>query len=182
MRQARVLPAPRGDVPPRRQRHVIQCEGPGLASRADVSAIAVWQRKARHGRQRLLAFERCTESRHRALGVVHHDGRYVARQKRTWAGGSGVPADDDGHVRRERADLRGKCQHFVRFERVHRGDADEGRPGFAHLVLERPAEAEIGQRDAMAIGFECRGDVLHAERLDAKERTQTEPLVVGNGA
>ncbi len=92
-----------------------------------------------------------------------------------------MPADDDRHLGRERADLRGKRQHVVGFERVHRGDADERGPGRAHLVLERSTEAEIGQRDAMAAGFERRGDVLHAERLDAKEGTEAEPLVAGNG-
>ena len=51
----------------------------------------------------------------------------------------------------------------------------------AHLVLERSTEAEVGERDAMAAGLERRGDVLHAERLDAKEGTQAEPLVTRNG-
>ena len=33
----------------------------------------------------------------------------------------------------------------------------------------------------MAVGFERGGDVFHAERLDAKERTETESFVAGNG-
>ena len=50
----------------------------------------------------------------------------------------------------------------------------------ADVVFDRSAEAQIGDRDAMPVGFECRGDVFHAERLDAKEGAQPEAFVARN--
>ena len=47
-------------------------------------------------------------------------------------------------------------------------------------MFERRAEAEIGERDAVAARFERGRDVLHAERLDAEERAETEALVARN--
>ena len=46
--------------------------------------------------------------------------------------------------------------------------------------VERAAESEVGQRDAVSVPLERRGDVLHAERLDAEERTEAESLVAWN--
>ena len=181
MGEARVLAAPRGHLVSRGQGDRIQRKVAGLALRARVSALAVRQREPRHRRQRLPAFECRAQSRHHAFTLVDHDRGHVARQKWTWIRGRRVPANNDGHVRRERADLCGQCQHVVGFECVHRGNADERRSRLAQLVLERSTEAEVGERDAMAAGFEGRGDVLHAKRLDAKEGTQAEPLVIRNG-
>ena len=93
-----------------------------------------------------------------------------------------MAADDDRHLRRQRAHPRRERQHFVGFERVHRGDADQ-LPGRAArmLLFERATESEVGERDPVAAGLERGGDVFHAERLDAKERTEAEPFVAGNG-
>jgi hypothetical protein len=44
------------------------------------------------------------------------------------------------------------------------------------MFLER-REAEIGKRDVVPARFERRRDVLHAERLDSEEWTQSKTLV-----
>ena len=54
-------------------------------------------------------------------------------------------------------------------------------PARAELMLERAAEPQIGERDAMAARLERRRDVFHAERLDAEERAEPEALVAGHG-
>ena len=64
---------------------------------------------------------------------------------------------------------------------MHGGDADEAGSRGAQVMLERAAEAQIGERDGVAARFERGGDVLHAERLDAEERSETESLVAGHG-
>ena len=91
-----------------------------------------------------------------------------------------MAADDDRHVRREPPDVGRQRQHFVGLEGVHGGDADQRRTDAPHQVFERATEAEIGQRHAVSLHLESRGDVFHAERLDAEERTETESFVAGN--
>ena len=49
-------------------------------------------------------------------------------------------------------------------------------------MFERAAESQVGERDRVATGFERRRDVLHAERFDAKERSQPETVVLGHRA
>ena len=44
-------------------------------------------------------------------------------------------------------------------------------------MLDRAAEAKIGERDRVPSRFERRGDVFHAERLDAEERPEAEAFV-----
>ena len=88
-----------------------------------------------------------------------------------------MAADDDRHVRREPRTSRASAEHLVGLERVHAGDADERRARASQLLLDGAAEAQIGDRDAVAARLERGGDVLHAERLDAEERTEAEAFV-----
>jgi hypothetical protein len=82
---------------------------------------------------------------------------------------------------RERRDLSSELEHLVALERVHRGNAHEIGPALGDDAGERPAEAEVGKRDAMPRGLERGGDVLHAERLDAEERAEAEAFVGRDG-
>ena len=77
------------------------------------------------------------------------------------------------HVIRER-------QHFVRFERVHAGDADDRRARVAQKTIDRSAVSEISNRRSVPSHLERRGDVLEAERLDFEERTETKTIVPGH--
>ena len=54
-------------------------------------------------------------------------------------------------------------------------------PARAQVVLERAAEAQVGERDGVAARFERGRDVLHAERLDAEERAEAEAFVARHG-
>ena len=93
-----------------------------------------------------------------------------------------MPADDDRHVRRERA-ARGAASastSSVSSACIAAMPTSAGR-AVRMLLLERATEAEVGERDAVPGGLERGGDVFHAERLDAKERTQAEAFVAGNG-
>ena len=93
-----------------------------------------------------------------------------------------MAADDDRHAGRQRPHTARERDDLVGLERVHRGDADQARTRRADLRRERAAEAEIGERDAVAARFERGRDVFHAERLDAEKRAEAEPLVARNGA
>ena len=64
---------------------------------------------------------------------------------------------------------------------MHGRDADDVGSGAANLGGERTREAEIGERHAMPARFERGRDVLHAERLDAKERSEAEAFVRRHG-
>ena len=91
-----------------------------------------------------------------------------------------MSADDERNVGRRTPDSGDEIQHVLRLERVHRRDADE--PGtLLQVVLDRTAEAEIDERDVVPARLERGGDVLHAERLDAEERSETEAFVSGDG-
>jgi hypothetical protein len=73
-------------------------------------------------------------------------------------------------------DPRGELEDVVGFERVHAGNPDKPRPERAQVMFDGSAEPQIRDRDTMAFRFERGRDVLHAKRLDAKERTEAEFL------
>jgi hypothetical protein len=60
---------------------------------------------------------------------------------------------------------------------MHTRDPDNARTQGANVMFDRATEPEIGNRDGMTVGLESRGDVFHAEGLDAKERAKTESFV-----
>jgi hypothetical protein len=92
-----------------------------------------------------------------------------------------VTADQNRHVRRGATHSRGKLDDVVGFKRMHAGDADQaGAPG-AQIVLDGAAESKVGDGSGVALSFESRRDVGHAERLDAEERAKAEALVDRNG-
>src|SRR5207248_5311265 len=56
-------------------------------------------------------------------------------------------------------------------------DVDERGPHAPQVPVDRSAVTEVDDGRAVAALFECGGDVLDAERLDAEERTEAEPIV-----
>ena len=91
-----------------------------------------------------------------------------------------MAADDDRHARREPTDLPCEPEDLVGLERVHAGDADETRARASQLLLDGAAEPKVGDGDPMTTALERGRDVLHAEGLDAEERTETESFVSGD--
>ena len=184
VREARVLPAPA-----RRRGGAAGSGTSSSARRRRVAAVRTHRAVARprlhepgNRRRRGAPLERLDRPRHRPLAVVEHDRRRRRRvEERRGIRGGGVSADDDRHVGRSAPHARDERQHVVGLERVHAGDADERRAAALQVVLDRTAEPQIGERDAMPAGFERGGDVFHAERLDAEERTEPEPFVAGTG-
>ncbi len=71
----------------------------------------------------------------------------------------------------------GQRQYIVGLERVHGRNADERGTLAVDVVLERPAEAQVGERDIVPVSFERGRDVLHAERFDAEEGAESVPFV-----
>ena len=88
-----------------------------------------------------------------------------------------MATDDDRHGRREPTDLSCEPEDLVGLERVHAGDADETRARASQLLLDGVAEPKVGDGDPMTTALERGRDVLHAEGLDAEERTETESFV-----
>ena len=182
MREARVLPAPRGHVLSRRQRHVVQRERrrsrrrvrmspPSPSGSASPGTVVSGRPRSSAAHSRGIA--RSPSSSTTADDVLDRNGAGYAAAvcPPTTMGTSGESA---------RTRAASASTSSVSSACIAAMPTSAGRRR-AHLVLERAAEAEIGQRDAVAAGFERRGDVLHAERLDAEEGTEAEPLVAGNG-
>ena len=182
MGEARVLTPPRRDEMARRQRNLVELEGRRIRGRRDHLARLLPHRQARNLAQRPAGLDGVRYPRHRPLAVVENHGIDGIEQKGMRVGRRGVPADDDGHAWRELSNAPRQRHDVVGFERVHGGDADEARRTTrgAQLMFERAAESQIGERHRVAAGFERGRDVLHAERLDAEERTQPETLVPGH--
>ncbi len=88
-----------------------------------------------------------------------------------------MAADEDECTGARPPHVRGQCEHFVRLECVHARDADERRTRGPQKTIDRSAETQIGDGDAVAPPLERRGDVLEAERLDPEERTEAEAIV-----
>ena len=88
-----------------------------------------------------------------------------------------VPADDHENPRRRPPDLARGLPHPVVLQGVRAGDADDPRPRPAHPGGRAGAKTEIRHRRSVAVGAQRRTDVLEAQRFDAKERAETEPLV-----
>ena len=126
------------------------------------------------------ALEGLDQPRHRSLAVVEHDRVDGGARERRRIGGGRVTADDDRYVGRDSANPSHELQHVVGLERMHRRDADEIRTRI-EVVLDRTAETQIDERDLVPARLERGGDVFHAERFDAEERSETEALVSGNG-
>ena len=116
----------------------------------------------------------------RLLAIVEDDGGHVGREERFRIRRCGVPADDHRHVRREPAHVAHQIHDLIALEGMHGGNAHEAGAAGAHHVIERPAETQVRQRDAVSVPLESSGDVLHAERLDAEERAESETLVAWN--
>jgi hypothetical protein len=90
-----------------------------------------------------------------------------------------VAADDERDLRQRRAYFRREDDDVLRFERVHRGNAYQ-RWTLTQIVLQRTPEPQVHECDLMPARLERRSDVFHPERLDAEERPETEPLVLGH--
>jgi hypothetical protein len=132
--------------------------------------------EARHGAERSAVLESIGHSRQNRLAVVYDHRRNFGGKERRRIRRRGVTANDDRHFGRQRAHATNQREHFIGFERVHRRDADQRWTRDAQNFSER-AEAQIGERHMMPLRFERRRDVLHAERLDAEERTEAETLI-----
>jgi hypothetical protein len=164
------------------QRHLVEVQRAGLSGRAGDGAIGAAQRQPRHARQRLAACERVADQRQHAFAIVDHDRGGGRHEERLGVGSGGMAADENRYARRQRAHAVRQRDDFVGLERVHRRDADQIGARRADLRGERSAEAQIGERHAVAPRFERGRDVFHAERFDAEERTEAEPLVRRDGA
>ena len=182
MGEARILTPPRCDKVPRGQRNLVELEGHRIGRRRERLARRLPHRKARNLAQRSSRLEGVRDPRHGPLAIVENHGIDWILQERMWIRCRGVAADDDGHAWRELSNLTGQCHDVVGFERVHGRDADQAqrrKTSRSELLVERAGESQIGDGRRVASGFERRGDVLHAEGLDAKERAEAEPVVPG---
>ena len=179
MGETRVLTPPLRDEMARRHRNRVQLEARGIRGRCDDLARRFPYRQARNVPQRPAGVDRIGDPRHRSLSIVENHGIDGIEQERTRVGRRGVPADDDGHARRELSHPPRQRHDVVGFERVHGRDADEAHRASrgAQVMLERAAEPQVGNRRRVSRGFERGGDVLHAEGLDAEERPEAETLV-----
>jgi hypothetical protein len=65
---------------------------------------------------------------------------------------------------------------------MHTGDSNQGRASRAEAIVDGSAEPEIGDGRTMPSRLEGGGNVFHAERLDAEERTKPEAIVPWDGA
>ena len=88
-----------------------------------------------------------------------------------------VPADDHENPRRRPPDLERGLSNPVVLQGVRAGDADDPRPRPPHPRGRAGTKAEIRHRRIVTVGAQRRPDVLEAQRFDAKERTEPEPLV-----
>ena len=183
MGEARVLLAPCVDVMPRRQRNVVELQRPGLARGLHHLAVRAAQRKAGNRAERYAALESVA---HVAAALFR---RRPARRRSSPRRGTALDTRPRCGRRRQsarpgasRADAADEVDDLVGFERVHRGDADEGRTRRADLRGDRRREPQVRERHAMTARLERRRDVFHAERLDAEERSEAEPLVRGDRA
>jgi hypothetical protein len=93
-----------------------------------------------------------------------------------------VAADDDEGFGRSPANATGEIEHVVHFEGVHASDTNDSRAVTLEVELDRSREAQIENVDVVSPGYERPRDVLHPQRLDSKERPQTESLVAGDRA
>jgi hypothetical protein len=123
--------------PPRRQRDVVEIERAGLAGCLHHLAVHSAQRKSRNRGERHAALDRVAHVRQRFLAVVQHDGCRLGNEERLGIGGGRVAADDDRHLRRQRANAPDEVHDLVGFERVHRGDAHQRRTRPADLRGDR---------------------------------------------
>ena len=181
MREARVLAAPRRHVMPRRQRHLVERHRAGVAGGFHDAAVSSAQCEPRHAGQGVTALEGTADHRQHALAIVQYDRRRPRDEERLRIRRRSVATDQDRHLRRERPHVPHDIEYLVGLECMHGRDADERRPRCTHLSCERTGEAEVGDRHAVAARLEGRCDVFHAERFDAKERTEAEALVRGHG-
>ena len=147
---------------------------PPSPSRRASPGTVVERRAALERRRRWRGIARSPSSSTTAVDVRRRETapdrpRRCVRRRR-----SARPATAHARARRARALRRSRA----RASRRCRRGRDARR---ADVAFERAAEAEVGERDAVAARFERGGDVLHAERLDAEERTEPESFVPGNG-
>jgi hypothetical protein len=64
---------------------------------------------------------------------------------------------------------------------MHTGDSNERGTGGPKAVVDRSAEPQIGYGRTMPPRLEGGGNVFHAERFDAEEWAESEPIVSRDG-
>ena len=174
-------------LPPRRRRDAAPAAAPRRARACRVSpavrtmlAVAVAQRQPGHRRQRHRPASSASADRAAAPARRRRGRRRRRRPTRNGVGirRRGVAADDDRHVgRRARGRARASASTSSVSSACMAAMPTSAGTQRAQVLLERAAEAQIGERDAVAARFERRRDVFHAERLDAEERAEPEAFV-----
>jgi hypothetical protein len=117
------------------------------------------------------------QCRNDLLPVIEADRVDLIDLERGGVARSRVPADDHENPRRRPPDLARGLSNPVVLQGVRAGDADDPRSRPAHPGGRAGAKAKIRHRRSVAVGAQRRPDVLEAQRFDAKERAETEPLV-----
>jgi hypothetical protein len=180
MRETGVLTAPLFVVSSRRPRRRIEHQRPDLARRRPDSVPLVRQREARHFPQRSMVDERVGHERHHPLAVVHAHRIHVPPEKGCGIRRGGMTAHHDRGGGRRAAHACREREDFVSLERVHSRDPDEAGSLGLEIALDGTAETEVGQRNGVAARLQSGCHIGHAQRLDAKERSEPEPFVSRN--
>jgi hypothetical protein len=176
------VPPPAVHQPARGERDGVERERLGARRRRLYATGTIRNGHARHAAQRLSPLHGFSNLRQDPLAIIEHHRIDGAAEKGRGVGGRRVSSHDDWHVRRKAPHPPRERKDLVGLERMHGRNSDYRRARPAHFPLDRAAEAQVRDGDPVATGLERSGDVLHAERFDAEERTEAESFVLGNRA